>query len=126
MSNAARRVAVRRSSAANHAVGTRESAAHTEFYMKTTAALAVFAVCSVSVAAQTPPRSRYERFTEPIRIFESGLGTFTKPMSSTSKEAQAYFDQGFQMMYAFAKPEAVRSFRAAWQRDPECAICYWA
>ena len=29
------------------------------------------------------------------------------------------------MMYAFAKPEAVRSFREAWKRDPDCAICYW-
>ena len=29
------------------------------------------------------------------------------------------------MMYSFAKPEAVRSFREAWKRDAECAICYW-
>ena len=29
------------------------------------------------------------------------------------------------MMYAFAKPEAVRSFREAWKRDPGCAICHW-
>jgi tetratricopeptide (TPR) repeat protein len=46
-------------------------------------------------------------------------------MSTKSAEAQTYFDQGFQMMYAFAKPEAVRSFREAWKRDPDCAICYW-
>src|SRR5687767_1676463 len=71
------------------------------------------------------PRSVYDRYTEPIQIYKVGLGTFTKPMSSTNKEAQAFFDQGFQMMYAFAKPEAVRSFREAWKRDPECAICYW-
>ena len=80
----------------------------------------------VSLAAQTPPaRSLYDRYTEPIAIYKTGLGTFTRPMSSTNKEAQAYFDQGFQMMYSFAKPEAVRSFREAWKRDPECAICYW-
>ena len=35
------------------------------------------------------------------------------------------FQAGFQMMYAFAKPEAGRSFREAWKRDPDCAICYW-
>ncbi len=29
------------------------------------------------------------------------------------------------MMYSFAKLDAVRSFRAAWQRDANCAICYW-
>src|SRR5215210_4674680 len=77
-------------------------------------------------AAQTPPqRSLFDRYTEPIAIFKTGLGKFTKPISSTNKETQAYFDQGFQMMYAFAKPEAVRSFREAWKRDPQCAICYW-
>jgi tetratricopeptide (TPR) repeat protein len=90
----------------------------------------VVAICCLAApwesAAQTAaPRSLYDRYTEPITIFKTGLGTFTKPMSSTNREAQAYFDQGFQMMYAFAKPEAVRSFREAWQRDPECAICYW-
>jgi tetratricopeptide (TPR) repeat protein len=76
-------------------------------------------------AQQPSPASLHERYTEPIGIFSNGLGTFSKPMSSTSKEAQAFFDQGFQMMYAFAKPEAVRSFREAWKRDPQCAICYW-
>ena len=82
--------------------------------------------CALSAAAQTPKgRSLYDRYTEPIQIFTSGLGTFSKPMSSKNTEAQAFFDQGFQMMYAFAKPEAVRSFRESWKRDAECAICYW-
>jgi tetratricopeptide (TPR) repeat protein len=70
-------------------------------------------------------KTLYERYTEPIDLFKSGLGRFTRPISSSNKEAQAFSDQGFQMMYAFAKPEAVRSFREAWKRDPECAICYW-
>lgn len=87
------------------------------------------------VASQTPqtpaqpaaqPRaSVYERYTQPIAIFRNGLGTFTKPISSRNAEAQAYFDQGFQMMYSFAKGEAVRSFRESWKRDERCAICYW-
>jgi tetratricopeptide (TPR) repeat protein len=81
---------------------------------------------ALPVSAQSQqPRSVYDRYTEPIRIFTTGLGAFTRPTSSTSKEAQAFFDQGFQMMYAFAKPEAVRSFRESWKRDPDCAICYW-
>jgi len=82
---------------------------------------------AVSTTAQNRPQTRsvYDRYTEPIAIFTTGLGTFTKSISSTNKEAQAYVDQGFQMMYSFAKPEAVRSFREAWKRDPACAICYW-
>jgi tetratricopeptide (TPR) repeat protein len=63
--------------------------------------------------------------SEPITLYKSGLGTFTRKITTNSPEAQAFFDQGFQMMYAFAKLDAVRSFREAWKRDPECAICYW-
>jgi tetratricopeptide (TPR) repeat protein len=88
----------------------------------------IFLVFSAVVPAQQQyqkPRSRYDRYTEPIQIFAVGLGAFARPISSTNNEAQAYFNQGFQMMYSFAKPEAVRSFREAWKRDPDCAICHW-
>lgn len=60
-----------------------------------------------------------------IALFRSGLGDFAVPISTKNPEAQAYFNQGFQMMYSFAQPEAIASFREAWARDPECAICYW-
>ena len=89
---------------------------------------ALFCIFSLTTSVGTHPqerRSLYERYTEPIAIYKTGLGTFTRPISSTNTEAQAYFDQGFRLMYSFAKPEAVRSFREAWKRDPECAICYW-
>jgi tetratricopeptide (TPR) repeat protein len=80
--------------------------------------------------AQTPTsapsgQTVFERYTKPIELFKTGLGTFTRPISSSNKEAQAFFDQGFQMMYAFAKAEAVRSFRESWKRDANCAVCYW-
>ena len=62
---------------------------------------------------------------EPIELLSNALGTFHRPISSSNAEAQKFFDQGFQMMYAFARLDAVRSFREAWKRDPTCAICYW-
>ena len=90
---------------------------------------AALAICFACLAPLSPAhgqqRSRFERYTEPIEIYKTGLGSFTRPISSTSKEAQAFFDQGFQMMFAFAKAEAVRSFRESWKRDPNCAICHW-
>jgi tetratricopeptide (TPR) repeat protein len=64
-------------------------------------------------------------FSEPMPLYSAALGSFTRPISSSNAEAQAYFDQGFQLKYAFAKLDAVRSFREAWMRDPTCAICYW-
>ena len=61
----------------------------------------------------------------PIPIYKVGLGSFSRKISSSNAEAQAFFDQGFQLMYSFAKYEAVRSFREAWKRDPAGAMCYW-
>lgn len=63
--------------------------------------------------------------SEPIPLVTKALGDFTYPISSNVPEAQAYFDQGMQLMYAFGRTEAIRSFREAWRRDPSCAICYW-
>ena len=66
-----------------------------------------------------------ESFNEPIPLYGDVLGTYEYPISSMDAEAQAYFNQGFRLMYAFAKEDAVRSFRESWKRDPDCAICYW-
>ena len=61
----------------------------------------------------------------PIPLYEGLLGDHEHLISSGNPETQAYFNQGFRLMYAFARREAIRSFREAWQRDPDCAICYW-
>jgi tetratricopeptide (TPR) repeat protein len=86
----------------------------------------------VAVAAQAPakpekadPGALPKYVADPISLYTTGLGPFSRKISSTNPEAQAFFNQGFQMMFAFAKLDAVRSFREAWKRDPECAICYW-
>src|SRR5262249_29361598 len=76
-------------------------------------------------AAQHEERPRPGDFDQPIRLYDAGLGASNRSISSPSAEARAYFNQGFQLMYAFAKAEAGRSFREAQRRDPECAICYW-
>ena len=81
----------------------------------------------LSLAAQPPARDPGPPpfLAAPIPLSKAGLGTFTRKISSANAEAQAYFDQGFQLMYSFGKFEAIRSFREAWKRDPGCAICYW-
>ena len=66
-----------------------------------------------------------ESFDEPIPLYPAVLGDLTHAISSSNAEAQAYFNQGMQLMYAFTKEHAARSFREAWKRDPDCAICYW-
>jgi len=55
----------------------------------------------------------------------AGLGSFTRPISTTSTEAQAYFDQGLSFMYAFNHDEAISAFRAAARLDPSAAMPHW-
>ena len=76
-------------------------------------------------AAQHDEQTRPADFDQPIRLYSAGLGASNRSISSPNAEARAYFNQGFQLMYAFAKAEAGRSFREAQRRDPDCAICYW-
>ncbi|MQA90886.1 MAG: hypothetical protein GEU90_11700 [Gemmatimonas sp.] len=52
-------------------------------------------------------------------------GPFSRPITTSSPEAQAYFDQGMQMVYAFTYSVAIRSFQEAQRLDPSCAMCYW-
>jgi tetratricopeptide (TPR) repeat protein len=61
----------------------------------------------------------------PLHHDGKGLGPFSRLVTTSSPEAQLYFDQGIQLLYAFAPVEAARSFREAWKRDPECAMCYF-
>ena len=53
------------------------------------------------------------------------LGTLHVPVTTASTRAQAYFDQGMRLIFAFNHAEAARAFRAAQQLDPGCAMCYW-
>src|SRR5579862_9079686 len=64
-------------------------------------------------------------FNQPMLLVPKALGTFTRPISSSNKDAQAYFNQGIQLMYAFDMEDAARSFHEAENRDPNCAICFW-
>jgi tetratricopeptide (TPR) repeat protein len=66
-----------------------------------------------------------ESFSEPMPLYETALGDHHHHISSENEKAQAWFDQGFRLMYAFGKDDAVRSFRESWKQDPDCAICYW-
>ncbi len=54
-----------------------------------------------------------------------GLGTLSWPAGTRNLEAQAYFDQGYRLAWAFNHAEAARAFRAAQALDPDCAMCFW-
>ena len=105
---------------------TREAQSPMTSFMTSVAWPAVIAVLStvVPVAAQDGPELP-EQYREPISLLPDALGPYAFKISSANEEAQQFFDQGIQLMFAFAKVDAVRSFRESWTRDPDCAICYW-
>jgi tetratricopeptide (TPR) repeat protein len=55
----------------------------------------------------------------------SGLSDLQHPVSTTSAEAQKFFNQGLALLFAFNHDEATRSFKQAAKLDPNLAIAYW-
>jgi tetratricopeptide (TPR) repeat protein len=83
------------------------------------------------VAASLPGCGRADRaVTAPVEpAFEvphfQGLGTHARQVTTASRDAQTYFDQGLNFMFAFNHDEAIRSFRQAALLDPNCAMAWW-
>jgi tetratricopeptide (TPR) repeat protein len=53
------------------------------------------------------------------------LGSFHRRVSTSSAEAQTWFDRGLIWCYGFNHEEAVRCFRRAAELDPACAMHHW-
>ena len=54
-----------------------------------------------------------------------GLGNVHRQITTSSAEAQKYFDQGLALTWGFNHDEATRSFAKAAELDPKCAACFW-
>lgn len=64
------------------------------------------------------------KLENPAPLFKD-VGSFHHPIKTKSTLAQRYFDQGLIFLYSFEYGESIRSFRAATQIDPTCAMCFW-
>ena len=53
------------------------------------------------------------------------LGSYSRPITTTSPVAKRWFDRGLMWVYGFNMEEAQRCFRRAIEADPACAIAYW-
>src|SRR6202158_831393 len=55
----------------------------------------------------------------------TGLGDWRHPVSTKNAQAQAFFDQGLRLIYAFNHDEAARSCQRAAEFYPSVAMAYW-
>jgi tetratricopeptide (TPR) repeat protein len=60
----------------------------------------------------------------PAKLME-GMGKSDFPITTTSAEARAFFNQGISQLYAFWFGEAERSFMQAAALDPSAGMAYW-
>jgi tetratricopeptide (TPR) repeat protein len=76
------------------------------------------------LVALAAPQHGHAAASDDVPLYDN-LGDHHYGISTSVPKAQAYFDQGLRLYYAFNHAEAVRSFREAQRLDPECAMCWW-
>jgi tetratricopeptide (TPR) repeat protein len=53
------------------------------------------------------------------------LGPYSRNISTSSPDAQIWFDRGLNWLFGFNHGEAVKCFKKALEHDPECAMAHW-
>jgi tetratricopeptide (TPR) repeat protein len=79
----------------------------------------IFATLWLTAQSEPKPRS------QTLNVLVPGLGPVHHAVTSSNPEAQAFFDQGLSLIYAFNHDDAARSFRRALELDPTCAMAWW-
>jgi len=96
-------------------------------------ALAPLAATPLRAQANGPSHKHYEESPQAAQPSASGelaprlqnLGIHTFPVTTKSKKAQLFMNQGLNLTYGFNHAEAGRAFREAARLDPNCAMAYW-
>lgn len=81
-------------------------------------------IATLTVACQPADDDADANADTLVTLYED-LGDYARPVTTATADAQAYFDQGLRLQYAFNHPEAIRSYEYAVELDPDCAMCWW-
>jgi tetratricopeptide (TPR) repeat protein len=93
----------------------------------------ILALAATTALAQTPHHKHYADSPEAEKPGPGGelaprlqsLGSHRFPVTTKSRQAQAFINQGVNLAYGFNHAEAGRAFREAARLDPGCAMAYW-
>lgn len=80
------------------------------------------AACAVLVGCQSP--AKRDAAVSQAQLFK-GLGDHERTITTDSKMAQAYFDQGLTWTFSFNHDEAIRCFEEAARLDPDAPMPWW-
>ena len=86
--------------------------------------LAIAPALCIAILAQEHAEHAAPPKAKPATLM-TGYGNWHHPVSTKNAPAQAFFDQGLRLIYAFNHNEAMRSFRRAAELDPKLAMAYW-
>jgi tetratricopeptide (TPR) repeat protein len=103
------------------------------FAASTALALCLGGASGLSAQSTVPNHKHYEESPQAAQPGPSGemaprllnLGSHTFPVSTKSKKAQSFMNQGLNLTYGFNHAEAGRAYREAARLDPSCAMAYW-
>jgi tetratricopeptide (TPR) repeat protein len=93
-------------------------------------ALAFLAATSLTSVHAQSPHSSHASAIPPIELLDrpvpirTGIGAAHDAVSTPSREAQAFYDQGLAYLHDYVWIEAARSFRQALRRDPRLALAH--
>jgi tetratricopeptide (TPR) repeat protein len=82
--------------------------------------ISTLALCESAFSQEHPAPAKAKSAT-----LMTGYGDWHHPVSTKNAQAQAFFDQGLRLIYAFNHSEAIRSFQRGAELDPNLAMAYW-
>ena len=60
-----------------------------------------------------------------LAVLIDGIGTYGRPITTASIDAQKFFDQGLRLTFGYYFPEAIASFQEAQRYDPDHPMIRW-
>ncbi len=85
----------------------------------------VAALCALAFSLPLAAQHEHPALPPAATDLHPGLGDYHFPITTTSAEAQLYFDNGIRLLYGFNHDEAARYFRRAAELDPQAPMPYW-
>lgn len=91
--------------------------------------LLLLGACAQNVLTPEPAVSTQATTAAPseeaLAVLVPGSGTYSRPISTNSESAQAFFDQGLRLSWGFYFPESIASHQEAARLDPASPMPWW-